>query len=429
MRSVSNHYGGILAAILAVVMAPALHAEQSGQSVAGALDIGLTHADSGLDSWLRGGQGKLRFDAEHDGPQFVRGFIDYTGRVIDTVRFHATLNAQDAASHVIDITEGYLEWRPVPVTAWRLRTRIGAFYPKLSLENVAAGWSSPYTLSSSAINTWIGEELRAVGAEVRVTRDMPFLPAGNTLSAEGAIFFANDPAGGLLAARGWAIHDRQTGLFSSIPLPPVSAIEPWTFEPEQPAALEPFREIDGRPGFYAGLEWQWSDRFRVKYLHYDNHANPTAEGVAGYAWQLWFDHVGAQVELPAKIGLIGQWITGASRAGEDLGPWRVFDSDFQAWYVLLTRSFGQHRISVRYDKFDYTPNNDPGDAVNLDQGHAWTASYLYQLSQRWRIAAEYLVIDTRHCNPGAACSWVAHGLPASTREEQLQLGLRWAFGI
>ena len=51
----------------------------------------------------------------------------------------------------------------MPKSAWRSNLKIGAFYPPISLEHRASGWSNPYTISSSALNTWVGEELRTIG--------------------------------------------------------------------------------------------------------------------------------------------------------------------------------------------------------------------------------------------------------------------------
>ena len=34
------------------------------------------------------------------------------------------------------------------------------------MENTGPLWTSPYTISSSAINTWLGEELRAGGVRL-----------------------------------------------------------------------------------------------------------------------------------------------------------------------------------------------------------------------------------------------------------------------
>ena len=99
-----------------------------------------------------------------------RIFLDYRGRLTDTLTAHATLNTYgDHDNNPVDVTETYLDWRPFPAHGWRWRTKLGAFYPPISLENRAAGWSSPYSLTSSAINTWLGEEFRTIGAEVTAT--------------------------------------------------------------------------------------------------------------------------------------------------------------------------------------------------------------------------------------------------------------------
>jgi hypothetical protein len=283
-------------------------------------------------------------------------------------------------------------------------------------------------LSYSAINTWIGEELRAVGGELRVSRDLPLFGLPTTVAFDGAFFYANDSAGVLLSARGWAIHDRQTGIFSSVRIPPVNAIEPWTFESPARQSAKPFRELDGHPGYYASLEWRIGERMLVRYMHYDNHANPEVSSGNDYGWQLWFDHVGTQVELPFGVGLLAQWMEGSTRSGPDLGPWRVYDSDFTAWYVLLTRAFDRHRFSVRYDHFDLTPFNDSDNYVNLDRGHGVAFSYLYALSRHVQLGAEYLVVRTNHCSIAANCAWVAgFGLPVDAREATARASLRWRF--
>jgi hypothetical protein len=390
-----------------------------------AIDISALHVSSPFDTWLDEGQGKLRFDGDDNGPQFSRAFLDYRGRLASTVVAHGVLNISDTRDRPLDLTEAFLEWRPVPTTSWRVRSRLGAFYPRLSLENVGAGWSTPYSLSSSAINTWIGEELRTLGAEVRASRRFAALPFEPELSLEGAMFYGNDPTGALLNRRGWAIHDRQTGLTSDLPLPRVSAIEAWESFPLNASGLEPFREIDHDPGFYAGAELRLGDAVRLKYFQYDNHGNPEAlDDHFEYAWKTRFEHIGLQFPLPGEVGVLAQWLDGRTQMGRDLGPWRVFDSEFDAYYVLVTREFGRHRLSARYDAFDVQPVNDPGGVTNQDQGHAWTATYLYQWSEHVRLGAEYLAIATEHCE-SEACVWVFSGLPRTSRQSQVQLSLRW----
>jgi len=390
----------------------------------GAVEVSAVHLSTPFTTWLDEGEGKLRFD-EDDGPiEFSRAFLEYRGRLTSTLALRGALNFQDTKDRPVDLTEAYLEWRPVPRTPWRVRSRLGAFYPKLSLENVAAGWSSPYGLSASAINTWIGEELRTVGAELRVSRVLTQLPRAPELAVEGAMFYGNDPTGALLNWRGWSLHDRQTGLTSSLPLPEIPAIEPWEPVPDHARGLEPFEEIDHDPGFYAAVEWRMGESFRLKYFHYDNHGDPTALDGLDYAWQTRFDHLGLQFTLPGAIGVIGQWMDGITRMGPDLGPWHVWDSGFDARFVMLTRAFGRHRLSARYDDFDVQPYNDPDKYTNRDDGYAWTASWLYEWSDHLRLGAEYVAIATEHCETDQ-CAWVFNGLPRTSRQNQLQLSLRW----
>jgi hypothetical protein len=420
-------------AVLMLVAAGAAAEDSDRHHFTGAVDLSWIRADSELESWLDHGNGKLRFDEDDDGLRFSRAFLDYRGRLTGTINARATLNINDDKSRILDFTEAYLEWRPLPRSAWKFRSRLGGFYPKLSLENTDAGWSSAYGLSSSVINTWIGEELRIVGAELRAARDFSQWPEQH-LSFEGGMFYGNDPTGAILAWRGWAAHDRQTGFNGSVPMPAESAIEPWEEDGEPPSRFDPFEEIDHHPGFYAGVEWQWDGLGRIKYVHYDNHANPEAETADEvYAWQTWFDHVGAEVELPAELGLLGQWIRGSTRMGEDLGVgtgmdlWRVQDIDFEAYFLTLTRQFGRHRISARYEWFDTKPFNDPGLFTNEDDGNVLAVSYLLQLTDHLRLGAEYTQIATEHCEIGAPCAWVANGLPRTTREDTIQVTVRWRF--
>src|SRR5258705_9405197 len=58
-------------------------------------------------------------------------------------------------------------YRPVSTSAFRWSIKAGAFFPPISLENTEIGWTSPWTLTPSAINAWVGEELRTIGLEGR----------------------------------------------------------------------------------------------------------------------------------------------------------------------------------------------------------------------------------------------------------------------
>lgn len=392
----------------------------------GGVEGGAVYVSSPFVTWLNEGEGKLRYDDSDNGLVLSRVYAEMKGRLAPTVALHAVVSAQDDGYEALDATELYAEWRPVPTSPWRFRGRAGVFYPRLSLENVTAAWSSPYALTASAINTWIGEELRTAGAEIRIGRELPFFLVEQSLAFEGAIFYANDPTGAMLNYRGWAIHDRQTGFLSTLPLPAVPAIKPWVPVPPAPAGgLKPFVEIDHRPGFYAGLDWR-AGPVRVTAFHYDNHADPEAVSGDDYAWQTRFSHLGLQLTLPGDVGLLAQWLDGLTRMGPDLGPWHVWDSGFDARYVLLTRAFGKQRLSLRWDDFDVHPYNDPAGYTNRDDGVAWTASYLVDLRPNLRLGLEYLAINTEHCETDI-CDWTLSGLPRTSRQNAVQLSLAWQF--
>mgnify|MGYP001826756226 CR=1 FL=1 len=416
----------VVALATALFAVPTLSPASSDRhSLTAAVDISWFGADSKLDSWLHGGSGKLRFDEAHDGPRINRAFVSYRGQIADTWFLHGTLNANDTIEETLDLTEAFVEWRPLPRSEWRWRGRAGFFYPRLSLENTKPGWTSPYALSASAINTWIGEELRTLGAEMRLTRDLPRLP-GNQLSFDAAVFYGNDPTGALLAWRGWAAHDRQTGLLGRIPLPEVSAIEAWAPSGNPTESFEPFQEIDNRPGYYLGGEWRWHQRLLLRYTYYDNRADPEARSGDAYAWRTQFRHIGGQATLPGDLGLLAQWIKGKTVMGPDLGPWHVQDVDFDAYYLMLTRALGKHRFSVRFESFDLEPFNDPPGITNQDRGNAYAVAWLYSPLKRLQVGAEYLGIESERCRT-EICFFVFRGQPRTTSERSLQVTLRWYF--
>ena len=170
----------------------------------------------------------------------------------------------------------------------------GLFFPPISLENVGEAWSTFYTVTPSAINAWVGEEVRSTGLELTLAR----VSAENELSVKGAVFWNNDPAGSLLAYRGFALHDRQTGYRDRLPLPDIPSIEPaGTFEQQAPW-VEPLFEIDGRHGYYGALAWESYRFFQLNALYFDNRGIPDRFDGRQYAWKTRFANVGAVVFLP-----------------------------------------------------------------------------------------------------------------------------------
>jgi hypothetical protein len=83
-----------------------------------------------------------------------------------------------------------------------LRLRGGAMFLPTSLENVDALWENPFTISSSMLNAWLGEEFRPIG--IGATYSNHGFMVGATL------FRGNDTFGVFPPARGWTLSDRWT---------------------------------------------------------------------------------------------------------------------------------------------------------------------------------------------------------------------------
>ncbi len=379
------------------------------------VDLRFVAVDTPLTSFVDGGLGLLRFDEEHDGLQLGFLMLDYAGPVTDTVRATATLFAtDDGDKNPIDMTEAFLEWRPVPSSVWRWRSKLGAFYPPISMENRGIGWQSLYTLSPSAINTWIGEEIRTIGGEVSLTNAGAGVGRPFDFGVVLGIYGWNDPMGILIRQRGWALHDRQTPLFGRLP-----QTEVVQFGPDQ---LEFFAEIDNRPGFYAGAEFSYRDRVVLRALRYDNRGDPAATNGNEFAWLSRFNAYGLRVEFPAGWTFIAQRMDGDTAVAPSPDGRGAGILDYWSDFAMVSRSFGRHRLSARYDRMQAETVRGAAFFDSWQYGHAWTLAYFLDLNDSWQIVAEALRNDSRLRQRSLA------GLPTAATEDSLQLALRYSFG-
>ena len=218
--------------------------------------------------------------------------------------------------------EAYLEANFRPGRG-RIRLRGGAFYLPTSRENVDALWESPYALSSSALNTWLGEELRPIGLDATLFRGGAFVG--------GTAFRGNDAFGALPADRGWTMHDRFTLLGQRIQA--------------DATRTSSLKEADGRLGWSARGGWN-GRRLSLQATHVDNRADGLAYGTQRN-WTTRFEIVGAELAL-------GDWTIAAENGW---GPssivvkGRVITADLQAGYVLVSRRFSRARATLRFDSY------------------------------------------------------------------------------
>jgi len=403
--------GRLLTALLtgaALLLARAAGASEFDLSV----DLRAVSSDA-TASRLSGGLGKLRYDQQHDGLRLGYVRLGYRVDVTQTLRITAEGVAYgDHDVNALDLTELFAEWRPIPASAWRSRFKFGAFYPEISLENRMRGWRSPYTLSYSAINSWVGEELRTMGAEYSLDWLGRSHGHGLDVTLNAALYGWNDTAGTVLASRGWGLHDRQSTLFGRFANRGQPMAERTLF----------FDDLDKRAGYYVGTTANYRGLVEARLLHYDNRARlgPDNDRINDDPWRTRFESLGLRWTPTAQLTAIAQWLHG--RTFDDIvlptNAWS-FDSEF----LLASWKRGPLRYSARYDRF--STQQTASNFIQYigfylgDGGHAWTLACSRQFNEHWNATLEGVLVDS------TVAQRVFTGDPLAVREHQLQLAVRY----
>jgi hypothetical protein len=369
---------------------------------------------NGPPPFIAGGLGTLRFGGDESGVRLGRARFAISQSLGEVLSVHLDASSWgDRDKTPVGLTEAYLQYRPYPRAGLRIRVKAGAFYAPISLENRLSGWESPYTLSYSAIDSWLAEEVRTLGAEGQL--DWLGSRTGHDfdLGAVAGVFGWDDGAGAALAGGAFTLTDRQTVLWGRIGQPGVPPLH----------AAEPFRQMDGNAGAYGGLEARYLDRVVLRFLRYDNNANPGAVDAVTHtvAWNTSFDSAGLRVDGGNGWTGIIQWLKGATY----ISPQGVDERwPFRASYVLLSKRFGRQTLSARYDKFEVDDASaTDGDDYGWQKGHAFTLAYIFQPGPRWRYTLEWLHVVSASYNREE----YEDGPPMAS-QTQVQLAIRYALG-
>src|SRR6478672_3793270 len=232
----------LLPLLLCALPAPALAQIDYGAS--GYIDLRLV-SPADQASWLQGGLGKTRYGRGDSDFQFAgivgQGYVLLTPEILAV----SVLRIEPEQRTLVDLLESYVRYRPVSTSPWRWSVKGGAFFAPFSLEITELGWSSYWTITPSAINSWFGEELRTLGGEGTLDWRAP----EGTLEFIAAGFGWNDPAGVMVADRGWTLSDRPTGLIDHLRLPNATLI---LLGQQPPDSTPIFQEYDGNAGWYVG---------------------------------------------------------------------------------------------------------------------------------------------------------------------------------
>lgn len=373
--------------------------------VLGDIDVRWVHASSDT-SFLYGGPGQLRFDSTHEDLRLGRAFLEPSLRFADTLTLKAVVDAYaDDNWNSVNLSEFYLSWRPFPTNSIRWSAKVGAFFMPVSLENRGHGWSDVYTITPSALNTWIGEEFRTIGTEVEARWLGASQGYAGDVALVAAVYAWNDPAGVLLAERGFVMADRPSGLFGTLQNPRIGF----------------YHEVDRRPGYYAGIDWHHGDWFELRALHYDNLANlDTYTEAGGSAWRTAFDSIGARLEPDAHWTFIVQALTGNTQV-RDAPQDPRFSMNLRASFALASFEWRGERLTARYDDFNTHQLSGFYGPPDNDAGHAWTLAWSHRFTNSWEFAAEWIRLI------GGNPARTELSLPAPFNESQLQLALRYRF--
>ncbi|MDM3870204.1 hypothetical protein QSV34_02415 [Porticoccus sp. W117] len=358
--------------------------------LSGIVELQLSH-NNGLTSWLDRGQGK-HLHGGNNNNRIQNGLsgleLDY--RLSHSAHLKASVLYNQKPGNRLDVTELYWQYRPLRQSRWRPSYKVGFFYPNISLENRGRLWSSPYTITSSTINSWIGEELRTAGAEVHWRNLGRQRQSFHDFGVTTALFGFNDNTGSLLSWRGWTNSERQTGIGGRLPLANRPTFAPGRVLADQTPEVEPFIERDNRIGYYSGLHWNYRQSTKAALHYYDNNADPSAFERGQYAWHTRFLHLGAQHRIDSNWELLAQYMRGRTQMDNSAG--NVVYNHFDSGYLMLAGRWGPQRLALRWESFHVDDLDGTFMDSNGENGSSATISYSYRVGEHWKFTGEAINI-------------------------------------
>jgi hypothetical protein len=394
------------ALILGLLFAATAHAQQP-FSINGFLSARGVNA-SGPPSWLERDFGRL--EAGGDRNEFFAGaHVGADWNPTSWLTAHASGIARREPSRYAGRRGGLVD-AFVELHNEHFQLRAGQFFLGTSRENVGPLWSSPYTLSFSALNTWIGEEVRPVGVDLQWKPNF-YVTAGATA------FRNNDTTGALLAWRGWTVGNRLSVYNEVLPLPPLFSL-PTGFADQRSDGTVPFeKDLDDRTGYAARLRVQLPERAMAQLTHFDNRGD-RKEYRGEYSWKTRFDVLGAQVGVTSPTTVLAEYMRGKTGMG---APPIFVDADFDAWYVLVSHKMGRERFSARYDGFSTTDRDRSPAETSTEHGRSWLFAWLHDVGEHVRIGAEFVQVT------GDRIAAQQSGFNPNTDGHTVTLELRYSF--
>ena len=340
------------------------------------LDVRVARGGS-APSWTDSGPGKTRYG----GKSTDAGFEQVTRFALSqlAIELGATLpwdmRAELQLNIQPDIADDYDPWLIDAFVrkewgdhadGWGLQT--GLMSVPFSLEHVGPAWSPEYSISASALNSWLWEEISLAGIESEWWHDTR---GGLRLGITVGAGYGPDRLGRLLALRGWTMGDGLSGLNGDLPLP-------------NGTRMDIFDERDHRPAAYTWITvGDPGDRAALRIGYFDNLGDQDDSD----AWHTRLATIGTILHPLPRLDFVVQYLRGKAlvRATSN-------DSSLRAFYALLSHHYKGHRFTVRYDEFRV--NDLDGGNSTRESGDGVTVAYLYEWGLRHRVGVEYIWLNS-----------------------------------
>ena len=348
---------------------------------------------NGAPSFVNGGFGKTRFQGEPNG-NFRASLVPAEADFVWQPRFSNALTANVSAgwqrNHGAspDLMEAFLNYLPARTGNVSFSGRMGLMWPEISLEHSTGGaWTAVNTITPSAINSWVGEEVKVIAAEGTV-----HVSAGeHEFGLTGAVFGWNDTSGTLLSFRGWALQDIKATAFGHFTLPPLNSFMSLVQANQTRNTIE----IDHQPGWYVRANWRPPWPFGVSLFYYDNRGDPEAVTQAlQWGWRTKFWNLGVNADLGHQTRLLAQGMIGSTKMGFPVNGQSWVDTDFRSVYVLLTHNFGPFALTGRVEGFGTREHGSEMSPLSSEDGWAWTVAARFPINEHLTILGEALNVQS-----------------------------------
>ncbi|HEU4523052.1 MAG TPA: hypothetical protein VFT12_13675, partial [Thermoanaerobaculia bacterium] len=305
---------------------------------------------SGPESWMEGGWGRFDFSDTAFTATAELG-VDWTPSPYLTAHAHGVARAEPDSfrDRRAGLVAAFLDLHNTSETN-RFALRAGQFFLPTSRENKGDLWSSPYTVTFSAINTWMAQEVRPIGVDLEWRHTTPGF---NALTIGGTLFQNNDTMGTLLAWRGWSLGNRLPVYDELAPLAPLWSL-PVFIPAQNQEGTTPFRnDLDGKTGWAARSRVNFTDRASIQLTHVDNRGDYELYGDE-YSWKTKFTLLGAEIGHTESTIVAAEILHGFTGMGpflDFLPRGRPVLVEFESAYVLVSHKRDRHRFTARLDAF------------------------------------------------------------------------------